>query len=247
MNLRIAICDDDPAILSLIKKYCEQYSFTNNIDIYISTFSDSSSLLEVYDNTPGAFHILFLDVEMPNINGIELASRIRELPDKDVRIVFVSAYPEYMKNSFSVNAFQYITKPIDPKEFNSELSVIIDKLIEQNETQLLIHGNEEDEVIFLKNLIYIKATNSKQKSLDFFLANSHIQTKGTILEYEDKLREQGFVSPCRGYLVNMKYVRFIRKKEIVLTDNTVIPLSRRKEAALRDYFNQQLIINSFIR
>ena len=102
----------------LLRNHLQKIGADLDIDFEITTYNDSRLLLSDYVQ-PGTFHILFLDVEMPEPNGIAAAQRIRNLPDRDVRIVFVSSYPQYMKESFNVQTFQYLTKPYALKELQS--------------------------------------------------------------------------------------------------------------------------------
>lgn len=241
MILKIGICDDDESIISTLTAYLERYQFVHNIDFEISSFTDSRQLLKCYNNTPGTFHILFLDVEMPEINGLELANTIREMPDRNVHIVFVSSYPEYMKDSFNVQAFQYLTKPLEEAIFQQEMQRIVKDITDFMPGKLLIPTATEDELIFLDELLYIKSINSKKRLLDFVLKDRRISSLGTIGEYEKKLSSSGFISPSQGYLVHMKYLHFIRKNQVILCNNEKIPLSRRKEALIRSYFNEQLL------
>lgn len=241
MILKIGICDDEVTMITTLTNYLERYQFAHNIDFEISTFTSSSQLLKCYNNTPGVFHILFLDVEMPEINGLELANTIRKLPDRNVHIIFVSSYPKYMKDSFNVQAFQYLTKPVEERAFEQEMQRIIKDITDSMSTKLVIPTATEDELIFLDELLYIKSTNSKKKLLDFILKDRTISSFGTIAEYEKKLTNSGFISPSQGYLVHLQHLHFIRKKELVLCNNEKIPLSRRKEAQIRSYFNEQLL------
>ena len=155
MNYKVAICDDENSIINTINEYLSLYSFQYDIDFSISTFDNPVNLLNAY-SSPGAFHIVFLDVEMPEISGITLAEHIRTLPDYNVFIIFVSSYPEYMKDSFNVQAFQYLTKPISKEIFFQEINRIIDYINKSNRTQIMINtGTTESEVIFTDNIIYI--------------------------------------------------------------------------------------------
>ncbi len=241
MILKTGICDDEKEVISTLTKYLEHYEFANNIDFEIASFTESRKLLNYYNNMPGTFHILFLDVEMPEINGIELANKIRQTPDHNVHIIFVSSYPEYMKDSFNVQAFQYLTKPVTEQTFKVEMNKIIQDITSTMSTKLIIPTAEEDELIFLDDLLYIKSIDSKKKRLEFILKERHIASHGTIIEFEKKLFSSGFVSPSPGYLIQLRHLHFIRKNELILCNNDVIPLSRRKEKLIRDYFNEQLL------
>lgn len=240
MILKVGICDDEPSIVSEIAKYLEQYSFQNDVDFETSTFTNSTSLLQNYTKA-GTFHVLFLDVEMPEMNGIELADTIRHLPDRNVQIVFVSSYPEYMKDSFNVRAFQYLTKPLEQKVFDKEMNRIIAEIKEQSSTKIILKTDEEDIVVGIDEILYLKTVDSKAKKVDFVLSDQIVHSQGTIREYEKQLNSLGFIVPSQGYLIQLQHLRYIRKNELILCNNDIIPLSRRKEKLLRDYFNENLL------
>ena len=129
MLLKIGICDDEPEYTTILADYLKTYDIDSEKDysFQIDKFTSAKELLSAYTK-PETYHILFLDVEMPEITGIELAKKIRMLGDKNVRIVFVSHYPEYMQDSFDVQAFYYLSKPLNYNDF----CIIIKKLITFN-------------------------------------------------------------------------------------------------------------------
>ena len=95
MKLKTAICDDDLSDAKIIEKHIQTFEMQYDITLDYELYENSRELLNRY-STPGMYHILFLDVEMPELSGLELAERIRALPDDRVKIVFISSYPEYM-------------------------------------------------------------------------------------------------------------------------------------------------------
>lgn len=99
MNYRIAVCDDDPVFLEETTNLILNYQFEKDMNLTLSSFKSSQSLLTNFRHA-NDYHIVFLDIEMPEPNGIELASIIRSSIDRHVFIVFVSSYPEYMHDSF---------------------------------------------------------------------------------------------------------------------------------------------------
>ena len=132
MILKIGICSNDISTVSMLIHFLERFSFAYDIDFNISSFTDGIEFLQCYNNALGSFHILFLDISMPDINGIELANAIRNTPDRDVRIIFISAHNKYIKESFQVQASQYFTKPILQQDFNIEMRRIVDDMISQS-------------------------------------------------------------------------------------------------------------------
>ena len=128
----VFICDDSKLDIENIKNCLSVFSKKKHVDFNISEFSNPEMLM--YEVEDGKIADIFiLDVEMPEITGIELAKKIRMLGDKNVRIVFVSHYPEYMQDSFDVQAFYYLSKPLNYNDF----CIIIKKLIKSIEDSVI--------------------------------------------------------------------------------------------------------------
>ena len=109
-NINVAVCDDETEVLDTIKNYLISYQIQYDIECATHTFSNGSDFLESLDKIK--FNIVFLDIEMPEMDGLEIAKHIREKSADDVYIIFVTSYPSYMHDSFQVQPFQYIVKPV---------------------------------------------------------------------------------------------------------------------------------------
>ena len=164
MIFKVAICDDEANDIFLLKNHLQKIGADLDIDFEITTYNDSRLLLSDYV-LPGTFHILFLDVEMPEPNGIAAAQRIRSLPDRDVRIVFVSSYPQYMKDSFNVQTFQYLTKPYALKELQSVILQLAKDFEESKTSCLLLKTDLSEELVNVNDIISIECLNAKKRTL----------------------------------------------------------------------------------
>ena len=131
MKYNVAVCDDEEKDLRIIHDYFDKLSSERKLDFDIRLFQNSEEMYLQYQRSD-AYDIVFLDVEMPGMSGLQLAERIRLLPDRNVAIVFMSNYPEYMKDSFDVHAFQYLTKPVVYEEF---MRVVLRIIKENQENQ----------------------------------------------------------------------------------------------------------------
>ena len=124
--MRIAICDDEKQICEFLKEKIRRYYFSNDINFSIQTFENGEKLLESDLNL---IDVLFLDVEMPGRNGMKVAKAIRE-KNKEMIIVFFTAYSEFVFESFKVDAFRYLVKPVNNQELNETLDAIQQKFTE---------------------------------------------------------------------------------------------------------------------
>lgn len=240
MIFKVAICDDDKKDIQTIKQFLNTYEINYDIDFEISVFTDSRILLHTY-NTSGKFHILFLDVEMPGMNGLELAKSIRNIPDKLVKIIFVSNYPEYMQDSFNVQAFQYFPKPLQYEKFQELMQRIITDYKESAVTKLLIKEDGAEELVYIEDIISIESTNSKKKQLCITLKDKKVTVQGILSDWNNMLGEYSFLSPCRGFLINLNHIHYIKEDDLIMSNNESIPMSRRQEKEIRKQFSKQLL------
>ena len=158
--MKIAVCDDDKIvreqIISLIRN-----EFPNAEIVYFETGEDMIKSKE-------DFVISFLDVQMGEVSGIDVAKHIREVQEKKDReksiIIFVTGYREYMEDAFDVNAFHYLLKPIDEKKFHDIFSRALKEAFaktEQKKRSVIVKCNGMQKKILLKDIYYIESSNKK--------------------------------------------------------------------------------------
>lgn len=240
MNLKIAICDDNEQDIDRIHTCLEQYEIRHDIDFEVSQYTTPKSLLLAYD-VGSLFHVLFLDVEMPEMNGIELAKHIRYQKDSHTIIVFISNYPRYMQDSFEVRPFHYLTKPLQEKEFTKVMSRIIQEYEDSKIHKLIILEDKQEELINLHDLLYIEALKTKKGYLLYRLNDHSLQGKGNLKDLVQELAPYHFFLCHRSILVNISYIHYIRGNSITLKNGSYLPLSRRKEKELKALFSKRIL------
>lgn len=240
MKLKIAICDDDPTENEQLTSYLQQFDFEYDVDIEITAFTSSDALLKNYKES-GTFNIVFLDVEMPGLNGLEVAHRLRSLPDRNLKIVFVSNFPKYMQASFDVQAFQYLQKPIQYPILKTQLIRIIEDFQQTQSVRLLVQTDETEELVLVDNIVCIETVKYAKNQLSFLMNDRTILAKGTLLDLEKELSQYSFISPKRGILINMAYIHYFKENMLVMTNGLEIPMSRRKEKEVRLLFSKHIL------
>lgn len=241
MLLQVGICDDEKEDIRILNDYMKHYEMNYDIEFDITCFSSGNDLLQTINKTP-CFQILFLDVEMPGLSGIETATRVREIDMEDVCIIFVSHYPQYMQDSFNVRAFWYLQKPLTYPDIVMILNKILQSYRQSQSKKIIVPAGEEKELVNIQNILYIKAVKYEKNRLDFVLTDHTIQSHGTLLQWKQTLSPHGFVTPCRGFLVNMDFIHYICDTKLILTNGTELPLSRRQAREISDLFTKHMII-----
>lgn len=218
--LRIAICDDMPLFLQKAEQCIEKWPH-KPAGLAVNVFTDADALINAHSRTP--FDIIFLDVVMPLLSGIEAAREIRQ-QDRSVKIVFLTSSPEFAVESYSVKASHYLLKPLDAEKLYQLLSELTEE-IQQNAKRILIKDRHTIHRIILQDIEFIEADN---KCIHFFLADGTTLTSAEPLyQYEGKLLLcDGFFKCSRSYIVNLYRINSFTTKEIRMQSGYRVPISR---------------------
>lgn len=239
MILRIAICDDVQMNIACLTEHIRHYMASYNVEFEIESFTSGEKLLQAQKERP--FHILMLDIEMPQINGITIAKYLRDELYDDVFIVFVTSYPEYMQESFEVQPFQFLTKPLTYKTVEKLLSDIIRRYQHSHITKIIVDYYGAEHLIPINDIIYMNTIKSEKRFLEYHLTDSTLKGEGTLQDWEKRLENQGFCSPYRGYLINIRHVQIIQAAYILMNDGSHIPVSRRKLTQIQQLYANRII------
>lgn len=240
MIMNIAICDDEPHASQHLVELLHMYEIQHDYEFKITTFHSAIEFQNIYKTT-GQYDMVFLDVEMPELSGLELARGIRNLPDSSVKIIFTSNYPQYMQDSFNVNAFQYLQKPITLNQLHEQFHRITNELQLNASSYISIKNSDIEELLPINEIIYIETIKREKDKLLYVCKNKALTGSGKIIELEQQLQSYHFSSPHRGILVNLQAIHFITTDTIEMVNGTILPLSRRKEKEFRQHFHKILL------
>ncbi len=239
MTLRIGICDDTINDMKILQKHIETYKIAYDINLEVESFSSGEELIRGHINHP--YQVILLDIEMPAQSGMEIARRLRNQGDENVFIVFVTSYPQYMKDSFEVQPFQFLTKPIDFPMLEKLISDIINRYQHSHTTKILIDEDGEKHLVHISDILYMQAVKDKRPILKYVFSDSALIAQGTIQKWEETLSDYGFISPCRGYLVNVRHIRSFNQTRLLLTNSIEIPISRRRAKLVKQAYANRII------
>ena len=165
------------------------------------------------------YDILLLDIEMKQMNGVELAKKIR-MGDREVQIIFISGYHDYIGDGYDVEALHYILKPVQKEKLFAVLNRACEKL-KKNEAALFLEMPDGMERIPLYEIRYIEVRSNYVT----VHGTKDYTVKATLASVESELDER-FFKVGRSFVVNMNYIRKISKKEVSLEGDIFVPLSR---------------------
>ncbi len=219
--MRIAVCDDAIEFRKIVIKNLENYFKYQN---EVSEFSSAEELLKSY-KTGVFFDIIFMDVEMEKLSGIDAGVKIRKY-DKNVVIVFVSNYPKYAIPAYDCEPLHFILKPIEVTMFNKVMNKAIEKY-KILHSDYVIKNRGDMTKIPIKEILYVEIY---RKHLIFHTISGNYETIGKISEALDKLKPYGFCQVHQGYLVNMNHINGFSNYDVIIDNGKKVMISVRKKS-----------------
>ena len=231
--MRTAIIEDTADNAKVLLNHLQQYEKETGISIHTTSFQNGMDFISDYHPV---WDLILLDIEMPLMNGIETARKIRQL-DPDVLIIFVTCMAQYAIEGYSVRALDYILKPVHYYSFASKMDQVMEILATRQKKKLIIHARNERIRLPLEQLLYVEVQNhtlcyhTKQKLL-------YATGNQSLSRLAEELADCGFARCHQAYLVNLQYVVRYDKYNVWLP-NDMIPMSR----GYYKSFTQALLIN----
>ncbi len=236
--LNIAICDDDKKIRKEVTQICSRYLNQRNYKFDISIFTDGKDLTKSIID----YSIIFLDIEMPKVDGITAAKMIRE-HYKNTKIIFITNHTDYVMQSFSVRAFSYIKKPIDARDLENTLDDAISYYVNSLEPRYFEFKTPLGlSNIDLNTVLYFEFCDRKVKIVMF---NQVLTTYTSIKKLSSELEDMFFCCSHSAYLINLSHVLAASKNTVVLQNNIKVPLAQKKSSKFKkclvDYIQQKTL------
>ncbi|GFI65825.1 transcriptional regulatory protein BtsR [Lachnospiraceae bacterium] len=217
MNVKICICDDSSEERAFINVLVREWSRQTGTDVSVSEFPTAEAFLFEYEDLVP--DVLLLDIEMPGMNGVELAKRLRE-GNKLIQIVFITGFSDYIAEGYEVAALHYLLKPVSPQKLFSTL----DRALEKQETdgrKIVLETTTETVQLLLCEIRYIEVI----KNYITVYAEGSYTVKRTLKEIERELDER-FLRVGRSYIVNLHFISRVTRSEIFLRGGASVPLPR---------------------
>ncbi|WMJ85443.1 LytR/AlgR family response regulator transcription factor [Anaerocolumna sp. MB42-C2] len=219
MVVQIAVCDDEKIFLEdLVSQIYTQFSEKGN-EIHINSFLDGKKLLEASDKIP--FDVLFLDIEMPGLSGIEVAEKVR-VTNPFVSIIFITNRDDLVFQSIRYKPFRFIRKPWLKEELPEAIEAIINKIKNDN-LYYTVSFNNSTKQIRITDIMYIE---SYKHDIYLCTEDNKYRIKSNLHKIEKEFEVYGFIRVHSGYLVNYRYIYSIDKTKVILNNKDMVPISR---------------------
>lgn len=233
MNLRIAICDDDDIMCHLVEDIIQRYALIKSYNITVDIFNDGLSLIKYIEAGFGEYNLIYLDIEMRLLNGVEAGVYIRsKLKDHKIQIVYISAHSQYDRKLFEVQPLFFIPKPINEDQLLYSIDLALEKL-EINPKFFFYKKRKEYFQIQLIDIMYFMNSGRKVEiytidGMDIFV--------GSIRDIARELRFNGFIQVSQSSIINYNYVKKYSYEEILLMDNKIVRIPKNKRNNVREQF-----------
>lgn len=219
--ISIAICDDSADMVRSLDENIREYANKTGKEIRTFLYQDGVKLLEDYS---GKFDLIFLDIKMPGMNGIEVAGKIRR-KDARVIIIFLTSLVQYALDGYKVNAANYLIKPVGKLRLGAELDRWTREIEQRDDPYICIHNDNGDYKVFLRNVSYIETYS---RNLLIHTEPQNIMCYRKMKDLENEIGAYGFARNHTSYLTNLYYVSSIEKNDVKLTTGVRVPLSKAK-------------------
>ena len=232
----IAVCDDDVVALDMISSELKHQFERLGQNTNITCFHLGRELRKSFYSGM-YFDVFFLDIDMCDIDGIELAKQLRE-HSRDSLIIFISNHDEYVFKSFIVSPFRFIRKSM----FKTESAQLAEDIIKGSEREtknsIVINARGMSVKLSPNEIIYIECND---KILHIVTEFKSLNLEFTLSEIEKLLENYGFIKTHKSYLVNYRYIFSIEKADVVLDTGDRIPVSKHRLAEVKKEFRSLTI------
>lgn len=233
--MKIAIVEDTSSDLIYIQDCLVRLSEEKNVPIQISTYRDSLLLLADYNMQ---FDCIFMDIQVPGVNGMEGTKRLRQA-DPTVPVIFVTNLENYAIQGYSVNAFDYIIKPYTYEKIKSVWERLFSKIHSERSNDIFIK-NPDGIVRIPINLLYYVSV--EKHCIYYHTAFGIFQERSSMKSAEEALLKYDFTRINSCYLVNMRYIENVCGDEVWLREER-LKISRARKKKLLSDINEYILKN----
>lgn len=221
--VRIAIVEDDPADLAQLMECLRQYEGEQKECFSVSAFSSPADFLNAFQSD---FDLIFMDIELPLFNGVEVARQLREV-DTTVTLVFITNMEQYAIDGYEVDAIDFVVKPINYYRFSSMLRKAMRHISRRAEKEVLIQDSHSVTRLRASQIRYVEI---RDHLLIYHTDQGKFESWGKMADVEADLSPHGFIRCSSSHLVNLRYVISVEGGSVDVA-GAKLPISQRRRKA----------------
>lgn len=217
--MRVGICDDEVDFHDTLKAFIDKYAIAKAIPVIYFDFTSGEDLIK-YLLDHDDIDVIFMDYQMDKMSGLETSQNILE-KNIDTPIIFLTSFPEIVYDTFKVNTFRFLVKPIDIKK----LSEALDNLLKlySSENYILVTVDDTSKRLNINDILYVEARN---KGALVRLKDQTLNCSALLSEIQNKLPKDRFFRSHKSFLVGFKYITEYGSSEIVFCNGEKAKISR---------------------
>ena len=236
--IRIAVCDDESEVIEKINDSVTRFLTDNKHSFTIEKYYSGESLVE----SKKKYDLIFLDIEMKELNGIETAQVIRS-KDLDVKIVYITSYTDYWRRAYKVHAFDFISKPFSDEDIHNVLKDFLRIYNAENEKTVELKTADGAAVLKTKDILYFYIKDKEKRKVIVNTSHGEYVSTESLKEIYERLDSEEFYKAHKSCIVNLRYVQSMGKNnggDIIMTNGTNIPLAIKKQKEFLYLLSKQL-------
>ena len=223
--MRIAIVEDEKENRDLLEKYLADFGKSNGITFSTYQFADGLEFLAAYKPV---YSLVFMDIKMPNIDGMETAKRLRAIDDR-VGIIFITNLLNYAIKGYELDAFDFVLKPLSYTDFSSRMRKFLKRYSEVKRRELVLTVNNKKVRIAVDDICWLEVEGH---NISYHMADGEISVRTSLVNAERELPP--YFKKCNsGILVNLNYVQSLEKDRVCVFGQW-LPISRPKRKSFSE-------------
>ncbi|OLS02037.1 LytR/AlgR family response regulator transcription factor [Tissierella creatinophila] len=228
--LRIAICDDIVSICSELEDMILEFGQKNNQELTVEVFYRGEDILK-YLNDGNSFDLIFLDIELGKLDGVEIGRIIREeLEDYITKIIYISAKGHYDRQLFDVQPLHFLQKPLEKEKVFKDISLAI-KILDRTNNYFMFKLSHETHKLPIKDIIYFESIDKQIKLVG---VDETIYFYDNLYRVLDQVFKFRFIQTHRSYIVNYDHISIVKYNEFIMINGDVIPISQGRRKKIRN-------------
>lgn len=232
---KIVLCEDELSQQKSIKGYIEKIFESRNEEYDLLIYGNGENLIKDY---PENVDIFLLDIQLEEIDGMNLARKIRNMYDKNVEIIFTTSLIDYVQEGYEVRAYRYLLKPIKLDDLERHLISCFNEIERNKGKELILSSKTEIFKINTADIYYIEVL---KREITIHTKTSEHSINMTMDSIESKINQKNFYRCHKSYLVNLDYVGNVKQYVAIMENKEEVPVSRYRFKEFKNVYLESLL------